>query len=51
MIPPHIRLDIPIEANGVCYTGSYMELGDPGIPMPLFPITIWPTPMKTSFGS
>ena len=31
--PADIRLDIPIEANGVCYTGSYMELGDPGIPL------------------
>ena len=35
--PAHIRLDIPIEANGVCYTGSYMELGDPGIPHAIIP--------------
>lgn len=50
--PAHIRLDIPIEANGVCYTGSYMESGRPRYPPCHFiPITIWPTPMKTSFGS
>ncbi|CAN4047754.1 Transcriptional regulator, partial [Dysosmobacter welbionis] len=30
--PTTVRLDSPVEADGVTYVCSYVELGNPGIP-------------------
>ena len=30
--PTTVRLDSPVEADGVTYVCSYVELGDPGLP-------------------
>ena len=35
--PTTIHLDIPIEIDGVRYTGSYLELGNPGLPHAVIP--------------
>ena len=35
--PTTIHLDIPIEIGGVRYTGSYLELGNPGLPHAVVP--------------
>ena len=35
--PTTIHLDIPIEIGGVRYTGSYLELGNPGLPHAVIP--------------
>ena len=35
--PPTVRLDRPVEADGVTYVCSYVELGNPGIPHAVVP--------------
>lgn len=35
--PTTVKLDIPIEIGGVRYTGSYLELGNPGLPHAVVP--------------
>ena len=35
--PTTVQLDIPIEIDGVRYTGSYLELGNPGLPHAVIP--------------
>ena len=35
--PTTVRLDSPVEVNGVAYDCSYVELGDPGIPHAVVP--------------
>ena len=35
--PTTVNLDIPIEIGGVRYTGSYLELGNPGLPHAVVP--------------
>ncbi len=35
--PSIIKLEIPIDVGGVRYTGSYLELGDPGLPHAVVP--------------
>lgn len=35
--PSIIKLDIPIDIDGIRYTGSYLELGNPGIPHAVIP--------------
>ena len=35
--PSVIRLDMPMEVGDVRYTGSYLELGDPGLPHAVIP--------------
>lgn len=35
--PTTVHLDIPIEIGGVRYTGSYLELGNPGLPHAVVP--------------
>ena len=35
--PTTVRLDSPVEVNGVTYDCSYVELGDPGIPHAVVP--------------
>ena len=36
--PTTVRLDSPVEADGVTYVCSYVELGDPGLPHAVVPL-------------